>query len=153
MVILHLDSSSLPLKASLPTSQQVSSLVSKLLLPYQFSHPFTRTSENCTDVAPRAIVKVDQVSKFRNQKYSGTDDEFGAALRKSLLLETKPGSLSQDLEKIEFVAEIPKTKKAEKKKPHMSLIWRRKLGEINVRCQSSLPKTSLDASTERVEGG
>jgi hypothetical protein len=103
-------------------------------------------------VASRAIVKLDQVSKFRDSLYGGTDNEFGAVLRKSLLLESSPGSLSQDLEKIEFVAEIPKLKKAEKKKPHMSLIWRRKLGEISVCCQSFFPRESPKNKVRRVEG-
>jgi hypothetical protein len=92
------------------------------------------------------------VSEFRDSLYSGTDNEFGAVLRKSLLLESQLGSLPQDLEKTEFVAEIPKLKKAEKKKPHMSLIWRRKLGDINVRCQLSFPRESPKNKFRRVEG-
>jgi hypothetical protein len=99
-------------------------------------------------VAFRDIVKLDQVSQFRDRLYRGTDEAFGAAVRKWLLLERPQGFLSQGLEAVEFVAEIHKADKAKKKKAHMRLIWISKIGEINVCCHSSFPKNKF----RRVQG-
>jgi hypothetical protein len=85
-------------------------------------------------------VNLDQVSKFRDQLYSGTDNELGAVLRASLLLENQQGPSSPEQGKLAFVAEIHKADKSKKKKLHMSLIWRRNISGINVRCHFSFPQ-------------
>lgn len=87
-------------------------------------------------MASRAQVKLEELSKFQDTKYTSTDDAFGAVLRKTLLLDNpnQHGPLSQSLEKPELVAEINKPMKGEKKQhATLSLIWRRKVNEINVR--------------------
>ncbi|KAE9984568.1 hypothetical protein EG327_004981 [Venturia inaequalis] len=80
----------------------------------------------------RTTIKLHQLPNFRDAKYTGTDDEFDAALRKTLLLDSQNGALPQDLEKVEVVAEINQPKEGEKKLlTTMSLIWRRKVNNWN----------------------
>lgn len=89
-------------------------------------------------MASRAAVKLEDIPKLRNSLYKGTDNELGAVVRKSLLLESHHGALSQDSEQVDFVAEIPKEQEHGKSKAHMMLIWRRTVAGFNVRCQLCL---------------
>jgi len=125
------------------TSQQVGPLQPSTPPFSSSASSFHPSSVDCTDVSSRAKVKQDQVPNFRDQKHDGTDAEFGAAVRKSLLLETQHGDLARDLENIELVAHVSPA-------VHLSLVWRRKIGEMTVRWQSSLPINKSRRVKERV---